>query len=461
MDRPIISIIIPVFNGERYIQETIKSIRNQTFENYEIIIVDDGSTDHTALCVQQYLDIRYIFQENKGPASARNTGIKKAKGKYLAFMDADDIWTPDKLSKQLAFMEDNNDVGYTFTRHKLFLSENMEAMPSWIRKDYEEKEATAYIPSSLMIRKEIFLKVGYFDESFRLAEDSDWFMRARDLGIKMTVIEETLLLKRIHSDNLSKDIGETQKNLMRAVKNSIARNRKKDKISVIIPVYNGEKYLGEALDSVLSQTLQAEEIIVVDDGSTDDTPSVCITYRDRVGGRLKYIRKTQGGAASARNLGILEAQGEYLAFLDADDLWREIRLEQGLVEIKRDLSHDIIFGLVEEFYSPDTDEVFRKKYKCATAPLRGMHPGTMLISKNDFMRVGLFSEKYQTGEFIEWYGRASEEGLKFKMIEEVHMKRRIHYQNHGITHKMNNEDYAKIIKDILKKKRGIESDENR
>lgn len=461
MDNPIISIIIPVYNGEKYIEEAIGSIGNQTFSDYEIIVVDDGSTDKTADCVKKYPEIKYIYQENKGPASARNMGVRKASGKYLAFMDADDVWEKDKLSVQLDYMEQHSDTGYSFTKHKLFLSENMEEMPSWIRKDYEEKETTAYIPSSLMIKKEIFLKVGYFDESFHLAEDSDWFMRARDLRISMAVIDKKLLLKRIHSDNLSKNIEETQKNLLRAVKNSIIRNKKKDKINVIIPVYNGEKYLGEALDSILLQSLQPCEIIVVDDGSTDGTPSVCKKYIDRIGEKLKYIRKEKGGAASARNTGILEAQGEYLAFLDSDDIWTEKRLEQGFEEIKKDMVCSMIFGLVEEFYSPDTDEAFRAKYKCSSASLKGMHPGTMLIRKDDFMRVGLFSEKYATGEFIEWYGRASAEGLKYKIIDEVHMKRRIHYSNHGITNKADNEDYAKIIKDILKKKRGINIDETR
>jgi glycosyltransferase involved in cell wall biosynthesis len=461
MDSPIISIIIPVFNGENYIDESIKSIHWQSFREYEIIVVDDGSTDKTADCVKKYPEIKYIYQDNRGPASARNTGVKEARGKYLAFMDADDVWDKNKLLIQFDYMEKHPEVGYTFTKHSLFYTEEMDSMPDWIRKDYGDKEPTAYIPSSLMIRKEIFLRAGYFDESFRLAEDSDWFMRIRDIGIKMVVIEENLLHKRVHRLNLSSNIEETQKNLLRAVKNSIIRNKKKGKISVIVPVYNGEKYLGEAIESIVAQSLKPYEIIVVDDGSTDNTALVCKKYTDCIGTKFKYIKKENEGAALARNIGILEAEGEYLAFLDADDLWTENRLEQGFKEITMDLSCAMVFGMVEEFFSPDTDENFRVRYKCSSIPLKGMHPGTMLIRKDDFMRIGLFSEKYKTGEFLEWYGRASAEGLKHKMIEKVHMKRRIHYSNHGITNKANNEDYAKIIKEILKKKRGNTTDESR
>ncbi|MDP3385817.1 MAG: glycosyltransferase family A protein [Eubacteriales bacterium] len=457
MIRPTVSVIIPIFNGEKYIRQTIESIIAQDHDSCEIIVVDDGSTDTTGDIISEFPHIRYFRQENKGVAAARNSGIQKAFGDYLAFIDADDLWDSAKLSKQLAFMVEHPQIGYTFTRHTLFLSEDMEAMPDWVRPDYAEAELTAYIPSSMMIKRDVFIRIGYFDESFVLSEDSDWFMRARDLGIQMAVIPENLLLKRIHSANLSGDTLKTQNSLMRAIKNSIVRNKKKGKISVIIPVHNGEKYLSEAIDSVLAQTLRPYEIIVVNDGSIDKTEDICKGYGDKI----RYASQENKGAASARNTGIKLAEGEYLSFLDADDLWSESRLSQGMEAMKKDPSIAMTFGMVAEFYSPETDEAFRDRYKCQRIPLKGIHPGTLLIRKDDMMRVGLFDETFRTGEFLDWFNRANDMGLKYLMTDQIQMRRRIHYTNHGITQQSSKEDYLRIVKERLMKRKGGKSDENR
>lgn len=457
MDRPVISVIVPVYNGEKYIRQAIESVIAQNYGSYEIIVVDDGSTDQTCEILAKYPNIRYIRQENKGVAAARNTGIRQALGDYLAFIDADDLWDRTKLSKQYGFMERNSDIGYTFTMHRLFLSEDIDDMPHWVRPDYAEGELTAYIPSSMMIRKDVFTRIGFFDESFTLSEDSDWFMRARDLGIKMAIVPENLLLKRVHGANLSSDTQKTKKNLMRAIKSSIIRNKKKGRISVIIPVYNGEKYLSEAIDSAIGQTIRPDEIIVVDDGSTDRTAEICREYGDKI----RYARQENKGAASARNTGVQMAEGEYLSFLDADDLWTENRLRQGLEAIAEDPLIVMAFGLVEEFYSPETDERFRDRYKCSQVPLKGIHPGTLLIRKDDFMRVGLFDESFRTGEFIDWFNRATDAGLKHAMTNQTQMRRRIHYTNHGILQQANKDEYMRIVKDRLMKHRGGLPDETR
>jgi glycosyltransferase involved in cell wall biosynthesis len=447
MDKPLVSVIIPVYNGEKHIRETLESVKSQTYDNVEIILVDDGSTDDTGKIAESLVN-SYIHQENMGVASARNTGIKSSKGDYLAFIDADDKWDCEKLQKQIGFMEDNPSISYTFTKHKLFLDRGMERFPDWIRKDYEENEMTGYIPSSLIIRKEDFLKIGYFDESFKTGEDSDWFLRARDLGFKMEVIDENLLMKRVHESNLSSNTAMTNINLMKAVKNSIIR-RKKHRISVVIPVYNGEKYIDEAIESVMNQSFKISEILVVDDGSTDNTEAVCKKYGDKI----TYLKQENSGAASARNLGVEKSTGIYLAFLDADDIWMEDRLRDGISEITKEDSEDIIFGMMKEFYSPDTDDDFRNKYKCRKEPFKGIHPGTMLIRKEDFLKAGYLTTKYETGEFIDWFKRAEEEGLTSKTLPSLVMRRRIHYTNHGITHKKSNEDYGKIIIEMMKRRR--------
>lgn len=230
---------------------------------------------------------------------------------------------------------------------------------------------------------------------------------------------------------------------------------KKPRISVIIPVYNGEKYVGEAINSVLNQQILPFEIIVVDDGSTDSTESVCKSYGDK----LIYLKQENQGAAAARNLGVNKASGAYLAFLDADDIWLPARLQDGITALTREDSPSMFFGMIEEFYSPDTDDAFRSRYKCAEIPIKGIHPGTMLIKREDFLHVGFFTTEYKTGEFIDWFQRAEMAGLTHCVSPAIHMKRRIHYANHGITHKDDKADYLKIVKKMLKQRQASSKEE--
>jgi glycosyltransferase involved in cell wall biosynthesis len=452
MKKPIASVVIPVYNGEKYILETIESVKRQTYDNVEIIVVDDGSIDRTRDLAENAVSI-YVHQDNKGVAAARNVGIEAATGEYLAFIDADDKWDEKKLEKQIDFMESNPQISYTFTNHTLFLDNGMKEFPEWIRKEYEENEMTGYIPSALVVRREAFDQIGSFNETFKTGEDSEWFLRARDLGFKMAVIPENLLLKRIHGNNLTSNAATIKINLMKAVKSSIML-RKQTRTSVVIPVYNGEKYLGEAVESILNQHFKPCEIIVVDDGSTDGTEAICKVYGDKI----IYLKQANQGAAAARNLGVDKASGTYLAFLDADDLWTANRLRDGITGMLKPDSADILFGMSEEFYSPDTDEAFRKRYKCSQKPMKGIHPDTMLIKREAFLKVGYFSTEYATGEFIEWFTRAEATGLSHRIFPFVHMKRRIHYTNHGIVHKANTSDYAKIVKEMLKRKREMNHD---
>jgi glycosyltransferase involved in cell wall biosynthesis len=182
MENPRVSVIIPVYNGAKHLDDSISSVLNQHYENWECIIVDDGSTDGSASVIQKYKPVIYLHQENTGVAAARNLGIEKSSGEYLAFLDADDIWDPGKLALQIRYMEANRDIGYSFTKHSLFLDEGMKEYPSWVRTHRREQEMTAYIPSALVARRFVFETVGNFDINYQIGEDSDWFMRARDAG---------------------------------------------------------------------------------------------------------------------------------------------------------------------------------------------------------------------------------------------------------------------------------------
>ena len=454
MNNPKVSVIIPVYNGEKYLEEAIKSILNQNYDNLECIVVDDGSIDGSAFIAKKFGQVVYLHQDNAGVAAARNRGVQNTSGEYLAFLDADDIWDGEKLTIQINYMEENPNIGYSFTRHSLFLAEGVAELPSWVRKNQYEQEMSAYIPSALVVRKSVFEAVGNFDENYRVSEDSDWFMRARDAGIKLGIVEKTLLYKRVHPQCLSRQTELSRKNLLKIVKASLQRIKSSDKISVIVPVYNGEKYIQEALDSVLEQSLKPFEVQVVDDGSTDRTAEIVRQYGDRI----RYIKINNGGAAAARNEGVKSVAGDYIAFLDADDYWNKQKLALQLREIKKPGAANMIFGMVSQFYSPETDENFRQQYQFPSRQTNGAHAGNMLMKRKDFLKVGFFSTEYKTGEFIEWYQRAQEAGMTTAFLPEVLMHRRIHPLNHGIVQKQHTNDFARIAKEILLRRRKKEVD---
>jgi glycosyltransferase involved in cell wall biosynthesis len=223
-NQPLVSVIIPVYNGNRYLSEAIQSVLEQTYEPVEIIVVDDGSTDSTAEIAQSYPDIRYIYQHNQGNATAKNTGISSAKGELITFLDADDLWTSNKLNIQVNDLLENPQIYCCICKMRTFLEPGTE-WPSWVKKDQIESDVTAYLPSALLVRKTIFERIGNFDPSYRRANDSDWVFRAKDAGFLMKIIPEVLLYRRIHRYNISQDTGEMNLELMKILSASIECKR--------------------------------------------------------------------------------------------------------------------------------------------------------------------------------------------------------------------------------------------
>jgi len=209
-NQPLVSVIIPTYNKSQYLREAIKSVLNQTYKNIEVIVVDDGSTDNTKEIVESFNDSRiiYIFQENKGPAIARSTGIKKAQGEYIAFLDSDDLWLKEKLKRQLDFMEKNSEVGlmgtgcYEITDKGKIIGKKI--FP--IKNKILQKDLIKYNPfiqSSVMAKKEVFDKVGlWYDEKFRESEDYELWLRIAG-NYKIGNLAELLVMKRYYRDGLS------------------------------------------------------------------------------------------------------------------------------------------------------------------------------------------------------------------------------------------------------------------
>ncbi|BAQ65281.1 glycosyltransferase [Geminocystis sp. NIES-3709] len=224
-NNPLVSIIIVVKNGEKFLQTAIESILNQSYKNYEIIVIDGNSIDKTPIIVQSYSQIRYFLQNSQGIANAYNQGIDEAKAELLTFLSCDDIWTYDKLKIQVDYMINNPKIQYVVGKVKFFLEER-NLPPSGFKKELLEEDHIAKIMETLMVRKNVFEKIGKFNPEFLIAEDTDWFARCQDAKIPMKIIDKVFLYKRIHNNNASLNDPQYNQYILKILRESIHRKRK-------------------------------------------------------------------------------------------------------------------------------------------------------------------------------------------------------------------------------------------
>lgn len=208
--RPKISVIMPNYNGEKYIWEAIESILQQTFTDFELIIIDDGSTDHSWDIIQKYAerDTRIVVLKNKTNKHivyTRNIGITNAKWVYIAFLDSDDIAFPERLEKQIKIMENNKKIGICGSNSEIIKGNGDKIGEKRFPQTNEEcKNAIWYknpfSQSTVVIRKKCFDEIGMYDDNFRNTEDLDMWIR---IGTKYELynIQETLVKYRIHGEN--------------------------------------------------------------------------------------------------------------------------------------------------------------------------------------------------------------------------------------------------------------------
>jgi glycosyltransferase involved in cell wall biosynthesis len=215
-----VSVIIPVYNGERYLADAIKSALGQTLPAAEVIVVDDGSTDGSGEIARGFgPSVHYIHKTNQGPAAARNVGVNAAHGQMLAFLDADDLWLSEKLAKQVPMLQQQGD-GYVVCRFHPILETNF-AWPDGLNRAYYESEPAGFLPSGLLLARTAWENVGPFDPSYGVGEDSEWFFRARKLKTPEGVVPQVLFIKRFHGQNLS--LQATGRELLRGLRASLRR----------------------------------------------------------------------------------------------------------------------------------------------------------------------------------------------------------------------------------------------
>ena len=389
-DSPLISVIVPVYNGENHLGECIESIINQTYKNIELILIDDGSTDSSGKICDEYASkdnrIVVVHKENQGVSTARNVALNIFKGEYLCFVDSDDVFQSDKALELIY----NNLKKYSTDICMFGLSRNIPAKfpaPLETLRYDETKEECVEGRHILMHKLPIGFPVGSiniylfhrkifdnikFPDGY-VAEDNAILHRLL-YGKKVAVLnyilygyrfnpksqmnntDSVLMYKSIYNAfndriNFYKEKGEyafaksvsigmfnglrfrMQFVLKENRANEIPEHmrlpaeeiiklimkRKKVLLSVIVPVYQVEKYLPACLDSILSQTLDDFELILIDDGSTDSSGMICDEYASK-DNRIIVIHQNNKGLSAARNAGLRIAQGEYVTMIDSDDV---------------------------------------------------------------------------------------------------------------------------------------------
>lgn len=212
---PLVSIIIPVYNSERYIKEAVESALRQTYKNIEVIVIDDGSTDNTRKILEPYIknkSIIYLYQENKGVAASRNKGILESTGSYISFLDSDDKYYPEKIEKQTNKFFENPNAGVIVCFSDYFYNGDIntkykmksQTFPGEILK--RSYQGNFINTNTVLINKKIIKGGISFDEALRISEDWDLWIRIMKAGVKFVFHDDVLVSTRMRKDSLQSNL---------------------------------------------------------------------------------------------------------------------------------------------------------------------------------------------------------------------------------------------------------------
>ena len=219
-------------------------------------------------------------------------------------------------------------------------------------------------------------------------------------------------------------------------------------VSVVITAFNCGRYLGQAIGSVLGQTRPPGQVILLDDGSTDDCQDVAKAF----GRAVEYVHQPNTGVAAARNAGARRSRLAWLAYLDGDDYWEPDKLERQLAAAQSAPHVDAFFGHVQQFISPELAPEERARVQVPEMLMPGVCAGTLLIRRGAFEQVGPFNETWNGSEFLDWYARAVEAGLEMLVLPQRLGWRRVHLSNHS-RRLGSTQEYTHTLKALLDRRR--------
>lgn len=220
--RPHLSVIMATYNQDRFIEEAIKSILDQDFDDVEIIVVNDGSTDRTSEMVSQFDDVILIQQQNRGQGAAVNVGIAHARGKLVGFLDSDDLMAPNTLAMRVARFEEDLELELS----QGLVVEFMNSGPRVLGRP-----VPGLLPGTALVRRNVLDRVGMMRTDVKLGVFMDWLMRARDMNVRMYQHQEVLLIRRLHDDNLGIRESDSRGDYVRILKLALNRRRKSGQLN--------------------------------------------------------------------------------------------------------------------------------------------------------------------------------------------------------------------------------------
>ena len=414
---PKVSIIIPVYNGSNYLREAIDSALCQTYENIEVIVVNDGSNDGgktDKICRSYGNQIRYFKKDNGGVATALNKGIEEMTGEYFSWLSHDDVYYPNKIEEQVKFLntlKDKNtiiysDVDYIDENSKLTSSTNHSESYPITKLDSGVFSVLKGLTNgcSMLIPRNCFKKVGLFNESLKTTNDYEmWFRIFRNC--KKKFLPKAFIKYRLHDkqgtrvepkyieesndlwcmmiSSLSKkeileiadslfdfyydmwkqmEISEYNKAALLAKKFSEEEyNSREPKVSIIMPCYNSERYIQEAINSILQQSYANFELLIINDSSMDKTEQIAKENAEN-DYRISVLRnKYRKGISGAMNTGISVARGEYITRMDSDDISERERIKIQVEFLDENKLYGLCSTNMSSFGESSREKLFEKR----------------------------------------------------------------------------------------------------
>ncbi len=470
-----ISVLIPAFNAAPYIEYAISSVLDQDIDiPLEIVVCDDGSTDGTADILKKLAQdeprLRVLSTENGGVSRARNRLIEEAnpESDFITFLDADDALPQGRIARDLALFAKTPALEVIYGQLCLIETDQLELRAIRTRGDICVRGISVTVGT---FRRGLIAGAGGFDTSFSHGEDLDYLLRLFEKSPKALLLDEVSVLYRQHHGSATSQREKLRRGVMRAMLlhnrrlradpnlvrlNNLfdlealpkkrANKRKIDGLSdysVIIPAFNAAPFLPDTIRSVLQQTHPPKEIIVVDDGSTDDTLQVL----DGIPAELKVIHQENRGPGAATNAGIAVASSDFLAFLDADDLWEPEKMEKQLHVLMDQQDLGGVFCRMSSFNHDGAA-------LAVDDGLSGWARSTMVLRRETIDDVGPISDfGRKVGEMIDWIARAQEKQVRFQLLEVSLARRRLHSDSMTASRNDTQREYLHAIKEAIRRKR--------
>lgn len=224
MGHPLVSVVVPFFDGRFYLAEALDSIAAQDGPNLETIVVDDGSAEDGSDLARGREGVRWYRQEHAGVAAARNRALRESRGEWIAFLDQDDAWTPNKLRTQMSLAQSSPTAAFVTGRVRVKL-EAGQAEPEWLPAGAVDADLFAYPPGTWLVHRSLFDRVGPFDTTFVNASDTDWVARCIDAGVRPAPVDDVVLIRRVHGANASRRTDLRRPELFRILAASVKRRR--------------------------------------------------------------------------------------------------------------------------------------------------------------------------------------------------------------------------------------------